>query len=457
MKLNHGILFLMLALLMLSNLSACGGSDDTQPDGDVEGSETEDITDGDTEEEAIEEDAEPEAKPTPAVIPYECGESAAANTLIDIDPQGVDTQIHGAVALDGTGLWVVYNLPDDNSYFDIYATRIGCDGETLVAPFKVNTSDFNDIDPALAISNDRLLIVWQSDNSQFPRNLDTYYRVYNIDGTPIMDADARLVMQKNGKSADFNAWMPQVAAQPNDGFAIIGSWAPDNLTVWQAFVQRIDKDGALDGDAFEVNSNALDSQVYPSLAALPAGDMHVAWTRERVEGEDIAKHALIPAGASAPTGPALDAIEGISTMSPSLAADPLQEGRVFMAVGAGDESHSSIYIKNAAEMNTSSANLEFGEASEYSHTPGVVVGPDGGALVWYRIISGIRNDVMTQGFEYDGQDFVAHGSAVQVNNEGEFGAPYAPAIAHVKDNIYFIVWSQGVSPAFRLKGRFVEL
>jgi len=442
-------------------LPACGGDEEeTQSDGDSDDLEAEESMDedgdaSDSPEEDVESELSPE--PTPAEIPFDCTDSAAAGTLIDIDPQGPDTQIHGAVALDGEGLWVVYNLPDDNNYFDVFATRIGCDGKTIVAPFKVNTTDYNDIDPALAVSGDRLLIAWQSDNSQFPRNLDVYYRIFDVNGSPVMTEDARLVMQKNGAAADFNAWMPQVVAQPNDGFAIVGSWAPDNLTVWQAFMQRIDRDGALDGDAFEVNSNVLDSQVYPCAASLPDGATYTAWTRERVEGEDIAQHALIPYGDNKPTGAALDAVDDISSTSPALAADPETEGRVYLAFMAGDESHSSIYLKNVSGISEAGAPAVFGASNEYSHTPGAAVGPEGGALVWYRLISGIRNDVMAQRFSVDGSSLTVQGSALQANDEGEFGAPYAPAIAHVKDNIYLVVWSQGTSPAFRLMGRFLEL
>ena len=142
---------------------------------------------------------------------------------------------------------------------------------------------------------------------------------------------------------------------------------------------------------------------------------------------------------------------------PSLVVDPAQTDRVYLAFGAGDESHSSIHLENAIGLDADSPRAEFGAASEYSHTPGAVAGPEGGALVWYRLVSGIRNDVMAQRFIYDGEAFTAQGDAAQVNDDGEFGAPYAPAIAHVKDNVYFVVWSQGTSPAFRLKGRFVEL
>ena len=44
-------------------------------------------------------------------------------------PQGPDTQIHPSAAFDGGGVWIVYNLPDATNGFDVYLTRLHCNGD----------------------------------------------------------------------------------------------------------------------------------------------------------------------------------------------------------------------------------------------------------------------------------------------------------------------------------------
>ncbi len=70
-----------------------------------------------------------------------CADLLVTDTIFELDPDGPDTQIHVNAAFDGQGVWIVWNRPDGNNYFDVWAQRLGCDGEALVEPFRVNTTD----------------------------------------------------------------------------------------------------------------------------------------------------------------------------------------------------------------------------------------------------------------------------------------------------------------------------
>ncbi len=41
--------------------------------------------------------------------------------------------------------------------------------------------------------------------------------------------------------------------------------------------------------------------------------------------------------------------------------------------------------------------------------------------------------------------------------DSQIAGPYAPAITWVEGDIFLVAWSDGPSPGFTLRGRFVEL
>ena len=92
------------------------------------------------------------------------------------------------------------------------------------------------------------------------------------------------------------------------------------------------------------------------------------------------------------------------------------------------------------------------------HSPVIAAGPGGGVVAWYRVRSGIRNDVMVQGFAYDEEGFVALGTPTALTASGDEHAapPYWPAIAHVGDGRYLVLWAEGANPAFYVAARFFE-
>ena len=80
---------------------------------------------------------------------------------------------------------------------------------------------------------------------------------------------------------------------------------------------------------------------------------------------------------------------------------------------------------------------------------------EGGYVLWYRMIAGTKNDLLLQRFTWDGIEFEKIGVETQLN--GEPAAPYPAAATHLGDGYLFTTWSEGTSPDFVLKGRFVNL
>ena len=228
----------VLLLLCALSVISCGGSDGgpvadgdaddadvVETSGDSDPAETEAAqgdqdTAGETaaETEAAPEDetaAETDAEEAPTAA--DCSAFLPGDEVIfDPDPAGPDCQIHAEAAFDGAGVWVVYNVPDAASTFDVWALKLDCAGGSAVPPFKVNTTDFNDVDPTLAVTGGRLLAAWQSDDSSGPRNLNTYYRLFDQAGAALTPTAVRLSLSKAGTLMDVNAWMPKAAATAAD-------------------------------------------------------------------------------------------------------------------------------------------------------------------------------------------------------------------------------------------------
>ena len=414
------------------------GEADVFPDGDLDHDP----------DECLEIEIEPDAATNT------CAPGILTNVTLELDPAGPDTQIHAAAAFDGNAVWVAYNIPDALGGFDVYALRLCGDGTVLVPPFKVNSTDFNDVDPDLAVGNDKLYVVWLSDNSSGLRNLDIYYRVYTIDGGPLMASDRRLSTTRGGQAADYNAWMPQAAVLPGGAFAVAGAWGLEEAGRFQVFIQRIGANGDLIGEAIDGCFEAGVAQLYPDLAAAGDGTLYLGWTRSPDDGAEHVVHTRLAPEDTEPEPP-VEAVAAQSGSGAALAPSRGESVRVYLAFHTEGGANVDVLLKDAARPGVETPVLRFGTSTEIDHSPAVAAGPDGGAVVWHRLIRGFENDVLVQRFNDNGQVLEKSGEPVRLN--GDVAPPYAPAVTHISGHIYFIAWSEGKSPDFRLKGRFVNL
>ena len=78
----------------------------------------------------------------------------------------------------------------------------------------------------------------------------------------------------------------------------------------------------------------------------------------------------------------------------------------------------------------------------------------GGALVYYTNVGGLANELHAVAFAYDGSGFTL-GTAVMLIPQTV--PPYQATITHVTDDVYFVAWSGGPNPDYRIYGTFVEL
>lgn len=360
----------------------------------------------------------------PDAGPPSCAEQAPLDVDLAIDPDGPDTQIHAAAAFDGEGIWIVYNRPEpgEGGNFDVWAQRLGCDGEPLLpAPVRVNTTtEGNDVDPDLAVSGGRVLFAWHTDSGVFPDNLSIHYRVLETGGTPVMD-DAELVTTWDGADATGNHWEPSVAAAPDGGFAIAGARAVPDATAFQVFAQRVSADGAVEGGTWYPILEPDVSQTEPSVT-YREDTPWLAWTREDDTTQQVMVAELPASGDATPAA----AVDGLAA-----SAGAHQSGE-WLALAGTDGSEQDIYVTGPSDQT-------FGASGRVDFSPRLARE----AVAWFRNDTGIRNEL-----------WIATGTGAERMLATDV-PPYQPAITSIGDGAYFLAWSEGTSPAFRLVGRFV--
>ncbi len=215
------------------------------------------------------------------------GCTAISETPVEIDPSGPDGQIHAYAVPTADGFFVVYNRPAEGSTsqsFAVYATKLGCDGKVLVPPVRVSEGDDNQIDPSAAWDGKNLVVVWSADTGKSPVNLELRTRSLDATGKPLSGVRTASLSRK-GKPNIGNAWMPEVVPGA-DGAWLVGAWGHDEAPAFQAFVQKLDAQGALTGEAEDVALSPSTTQSSPAVAIDAQKRTVLAWAEEPNEGND---------------------------------------------------------------------------------------------------------------------------------------------------------------------------
>lgn len=381
-----------------------------------------------------------------------CSTDILLDTEIEIDPEGPDTQIHPSVSFDGESIWAVYNLPDEHSLFDVWGTRLNCNGEHSMDPTRLNViSEYNEVDPEVTCANGRAYVVWGADNGSGVNNMDIYYRTFELDGTPIMAEELSLETTRDGTPIHGNLMFPTVTAGENDSFWIAGIRGLEETGTFHFFLQKVLYDGELSGEALQPVTEPGVTHTYPSLASSAEGHVFMAWNRFGESEEDEIYHTIFLSGASEPEEPVL-AIEGREAQLSAYWAGEING--VQRAVLAVSGTSGDILLTDGMVLDPSEGFMLVGDDWETDHSPSIAGGGSGGVVAFYRNISGLRNEVYIQPFTFSGENIVIEQE--RLISQGP-AAPYGTALTYLGDGFYFLAWSQGISPDFRIVGMFFHV
>ena len=368
---------------------------------------------------------------TPSTTSDDAGTDAAttsgcttvAETPVEIDPTGPDGQIHAYAVPTADGFFVVYNRPAEGATsqsFAVYATKLGCDGKVLVPPVRVSEGDDNQIDPSAAWDGRNLVVVWSADTGKSPVNLEL--RTRTLDGTgKALSAVRTASLSRKGKPNVGNAWMPEIVPGA-DGPLLVGAWGHDEAPAFQAFVQKLDAQGALTGEAEDVALSPSTTQSSPAVAVDAQKRTILAWAEEPNEGNDPPS-TWVREGTAAPR----KLVEGGG--APSLSS--AESGTWLSAKGAvhrlGTETHATLPATYAQ--------------------PAVAADRTGAVVIAYTAaqsrapLRAVRvSDVGALGAEID----LGIASA----------AAYPLHLARVSDGVFLFAYQEGAGTKLRAKARF---
>jgi len=425
-------LLALLCILPLVTVGACGDDDTSSTDSGL-----------DAGVDAAPTDAEPDGGPDDT-----CADRLVTGTVFELDPDGPDTQIHVSAAFDGEAVWVVWNRPDGASYFDVWAQRLGCDGVPVVPPFRVNTTDHNEVDPAVAVGDGNVYMTWSADNNTGINNMDILVRTYDVDGAPLMAADAIVETTHDGTPVTGNAMSPAVTALPGGQFAVAGVRGLDVAPAWQVFAQRLNADGTLVAEALSPIIEPAATHMYPAITGRPDGTLHLAYTRAEGTVEQVF-HTGFPAGAATPDpDPPAEAVTGTQGTGAALASSP-DGDVVYLAFSNG----MNIVVTTTDILDPPTPATQGGGHGP-ARGPVLATVEGGGAMVYFVNVGGLQNELHAVPYAYDGTDLTLGAATMLIP---QTVPPYGAALTHVTGDVYFVAWSGGANPDYRIYGMFVSL
>jgi hypothetical protein len=378
--------------------------------------------------------------------PPSCPESLVTGVTFDLDPDGVDTQIHASAVWDGSRAVIAYNLPDPSGGFDVFVTSLACDG-TAGTPTRINTTDANDVNPEIAIGGAGYFVAWMTDDGTGIDNLHIYGRALDTEARPLGESDVEIRTTREDAPVVGNHSLGKVIAV-DDGFVVTGERGLEAISRFHAFAQSIDAAGALIGEAFEPAFEPMVTHRGVTAASTPLGLM-VAY--ERIPDDESGQVVLVREGEP---GVAELVVEGLVA---SGTADLAAIDDYVFGVISGDVIRGATDLR-LTELGTPEGARPvevLGAARRVDTAPQIALGDGGsGAVAYFRLSGGAFGPLILQRFSFDGSAFTV-GPEVEVAASG--AAPYGPALTWVTGDVYFVAWAEGMSPAVRLKGRYVDL
>ncbi len=364
-----------------------------------------------------------------------------------VDPDASLTQIHASAAWDGEAVWVAYAvLEPDSANFDIWATRLDLQGETLVAPFQLDGGEgYNETYPRVAVSGDRVVVAWQSNNGAGQDNMDLVLRAFDVDGGNLDASPTVVEPVVNGLPQTGNGWMPSVVGDPAGGFVLGGDWALDSVSTFQAVIQDLDADGQPVGDGFVPELDGAQSHYYPSATSGPASERLLAWESWTKAGGTAI--ALSIDGALASFDDHDDA--GLPSVSWERAADG-QPHLVYYAVQGSEYD----LVLAGGDLAGAPVITNLGQSSKIDHTPIIAAGERGAVVAWMRNLSGLSNELVFQPVRLEDGAWTTGDELVLETATAV--APYLPGLTWLCEDLWFATWVEGDNPDYTVQGAFLR-
>ncbi len=347
------------------------------------------------------------------------------------------TQLHPAAAFDGERMWVSLTVDEEEgSAFDIVLLSLDCGGNVIGDPIAVTQAvEPNDIDGAIALGSESLVLAWQRDEGT--GTITTWTRTFELDGTA-RDDEQMYASMREGEVLDTTVWFPELQAR-DGGFWLSGLRGIEGVG-FQFYAQQLDHDGAaFAGDALEPAPSMAD-QTGGSLLAV-GSELHFTWS-ETIDDNDQAVYL-----APGETDPVLLQEGFVASNAGRLVAhgDSIVAG-VRVGTANGTARLMQVGSVDSTDIATGSVGVPYVEAGE----------GDRGAVLWTDDQSGFTADALWVA-AYTAGDPPTLDTPREINTLGSVGLPYAPSVTHLSGAFYLVTWTEREGEVWQSWGQIIEL
>jgi hypothetical protein len=208
------------------------------------------------------------------------GNGAPLGGEFRVNTYTTSVQLGPSIASDPGGSFVVAWTSPDSADIGVFAQRYASTGAPLGGEFRVHTyTTGHQLRPSVAAdSAGNFIVAWQS-ALQDDGGRGVFAQRYASNGTP-MGPEFRVNSYTTGSQG-----YPSVASDQAGNFVVTWSSYDQDGAMWGIFCQRYAGNGAALGGEFRVNTYTSSDQVFPSVAADPAGDFVVSWLSRVQDGD----------------------------------------------------------------------------------------------------------------------------------------------------------------------------
>lgn len=363
-----------------------------------------------------------------------------------------DRSFQGHIAFDGQQLWLTHAIaPFEGETIEVRAQRFSCEGESTREAIVMEKQPGLQTEPRIAAHGDKVMIAWANDSQAGQPNLSTHFKVFDREEGPESAPSTHLDTQYKGASVG-NTWMPELSASKS-GFVVAGLRGVSDFNSFQAFAQRVNDEGELDGDAIDPELTDQVAQEYATASLRDDGSMLLAWKRtDSTTGAEDIVHVEVPANSSTPSSAPVLVGEGAGSMPMHGGNEEVGEYLVFT------NADGEIGIKSADLLNAEAPYLTLRETGGSAIYPRVAAGQNAGAAVWMEPTgNSFDAAIHVQGFSGHGFSMEEVGDEIVIETDNPAIGAYRPEIAHIQDSIYAVVWTEGPTSDLQIKWQLIDL
>jgi len=210
------------------------------------------------------------------------GNRLGANFMVN-DAEGSSYAYHPAVAADGSGNFVITWDDWRNGNRDIYAQRYDGNGNRQGVNFRVNddTGSSSQSQPAVTVDGGGNFVIAWEDRRNGINYADIYAQCYDGNGN-----QQGVNFRVNDNQSNVYLERPKIAADRIGNFVI--TWQDDLNDNKNIYAQRYHKDRSKQGINFRVNDDTGSNHcLYPSIGVDNNGNFVIAWQDYRSGNADI--------------------------------------------------------------------------------------------------------------------------------------------------------------------------